>query len=76
MHNRNAGAVLVINGDRLVGIFTGRDAVRVLEHGQYPATTQRTQVMTEHPECLPPRHPAIHSLRLMRDGGFRMCCRS
>jgi CBS domain-containing protein len=71
MHNRKVGAVLVTNGDRLVGIFTGRDAVRVLAHGQHHATTQLAHVMTENPDCLPPRHTAIHALRLMRDGGFR-----
>jgi CBS domain-containing protein len=27
--------------------------------------------MTKDPEHLPPRHTAIHALRLMRDGGFR-----
>jgi CBS domain-containing protein len=72
MHNRNVVPCWSSTA-RLVGIFTGRDTVRVLAHGQHPATTRLTQVMTENPECLPPRHPAIHSPRLMRDGGFRMC---
>jgi CBS domain-containing protein len=72
MHSRKVGAVLVTEGNgRLVGIFTGRDAVRVLAEGQHPAATPLRHVMTANPDCLPPRHTAIHALRLMRDGGFR-----
>jgi CBS domain-containing protein len=71
MHARKVGAVLVVGpkGD-LVGIFTGRDAVRVLGRGQDPATALR-RVMTRRPETLPPGCTAIEALRLMRDGGFR-----
>jgi CBS domain-containing protein len=72
MHERRIGAVLVTDGNnQLVGIFTGRDAVRVLAEGKQPHKTPLQQVMTGNPECLPPRHTAIHALRLMRDGGFR-----
>jgi CBS domain-containing protein len=72
MHDRKIGAVLVTNPkNELLGIFTGRDAVRVLAEGQSAADTALHQVMTENPDCLPPRHTAIHALRLMRDGGFR-----
>jgi CBS domain-containing protein len=71
MHDDKVGAVLVTKGrNELLGIFTGRDAVRVLAEGMSGATSLR-QVMTKDPHCLPPRHTAIHALRLMRDGGFR-----
>ncbi len=72
MHARKVGAVLVTKGkDELIGIFTGRDAVRVLAQGKDAKATTLHQVMTKGPACLPPRHTAIHALRLMRDGGFR-----
>lgn len=72
MHTRRIGAVLVTNmRGELVGIFTGRDAVRVLAEGRHPARVQLKHVMTKDPDCLPPRHTAIDALRLMRDGGFR-----
>ena len=72
MHQRRIGAVLVTsNKGELVGIFTGRDAVRVLAEGKSASSTHLRNVMTEKPDCLPPRHTAIHALRLMRDGGFR-----
>ena len=72
MHERRVGAVLITGSKgELIGIFTGRDAVRVLAEGQPPAATPLRHAMTENPDCLPPRHTAIHALRLMRDGGFR-----
>lgn len=72
MHNRKIGAVLVTNPKgELVGIFTGRDAVRVLAEGKNAQTTHLRQVMTKEVHNLPPRHTAIDALRLMRDGGFR-----
>jgi len=72
MHARKVNAVLVTNPKgELVGIFTGRDAVRLLADGKNPSSTHLQQVMTQGPYCLPPRHKAIDALRLMRDGGFR-----
>ena len=72
MHRRKVGAVLVTDGQkRLLGIFTGRDAVRVLAEGQDPSTVRLREVMTKNPACLPPGCTAIDALRLMRDGGFR-----
>jgi CBS domain-containing protein len=72
MHARKIGAVLITSGKgELVGIFTGRDAVRVLAEGKDAKTTHLRQVMTKDPHHLPPRHTAIDALRLMRDGGFR-----
>src|SRR5215469_8614983 len=71
MHDQKVGAVLVTKGKgELLGIFTGRDAVRVLAEGKDGNMPLR-QAMSKDPHCLPPRHTAIHALRLMRDGGFR-----
>jgi CBS domain-containing protein len=72
MHARRIGAVLITNPKgELAGIFTGRDAVRVLAEGKNARTTHLHQVMTTEVHNLPPRHTAIDALRLMRDGGFR-----
>src|SRR3954447_3786504 len=72
MHGRRIGAVLVTGAKgELVGIFTGRDAVRVLAEGKDASETALHHVMTKNPDCLPPKHKAIDALRLMRDGGFR-----
>ena len=72
MYARKVGAALVTDDKgSLLGIFTGRDAVRVLSRGRDPSATLIKQVMTKSPETLPPRSHAIVALRLMRDGGFR-----
>ncbi len=72
MHARRVGAVLVTDAKgTLRGIFTGRDAVRVLAGARDPAATALRQVMTRDPVTLPPGRTAIEALRLMHDGGFR-----
>jgi CBS domain-containing protein len=72
MHERRIGAILVTNTEgELVGIFTGRDAVRCLAQATNPAETLLHEVMTRDPEVMPPHHTAIEALRLMHDGGFR-----
>jgi len=73
MRDRKVGAVLVTEGDRrLVGIFTGRDAVgRVLAAGKDAAATRLADVMTGNPDTVAPRLTAIEALRAMQDGGYR-----
>ena len=73
MRDRRVGSVVVAGpGDRLAGIFTGRDAVcRVLAPGKDPAATRLADVMTVNPATLSPEQSALDALRLMWDGGFR-----
>jgi CBS domain-containing protein len=73
MRERRVGAILVTEGDRrLVGIFTGRDAVhRVLAEGRSAARTELSAVMTRNPTTMPPGKTAIEALRLMEDGRYR-----
>jgi CBS domain-containing protein len=71
MRDQRIGAVLVTDPEgRLLGIFTGRDAVsRVLAEGRDPATTPLEEVMTPRPQTLGPDARAIEALRLMQDCG-------
>ena len=73
MRDRRVGAVLVTEGEnRLLGIFTGRDAVhRVLAEGKSAARTKLAEVMTREPDTMPPGKTAIEALRLMEDGRYR-----
>jgi len=73
MRDRRVGAVLVGEGDqRLLGIFTGRDAVhRVLAEGKSAARTKLALVMTRDPDTMPPGKSAIEALRLMEYGRYR-----
>ncbi|MGZ5926647.1 MAG: CBS domain-containing protein [Rhizomicrobium sp.] len=72
MRERKTGSVLVVDdAGRLVGIFTGRDAVRrVLAAGKNAATTLR-EVMTADPVTISSNKSSIEALRTMWDGGFR-----
>lgn len=72
MAAKNAGAVLVIEGDQLVGIFTERDVVfRVIAPGLEPKATLLREVMTADPKTLGPTHSYGHALVLMQENGFR-----
>jgi CBS domain-containing protein len=73
MRESRVGAVLVTEGgSRLVGIFTGRDAVhRVLAEGKSAANTTLAEVMTREPDTMPSGKTAIEALRLMEDGRYR-----
>ncbi len=68
----NVGAVLVVDGTRLTGIFTERDAVqRVLAADRDADSTRLADVMTAHPQTMHPDEPFVHALRAMHQGRFR-----
>jgi CBS domain-containing protein len=73
MHQRHVGAVLVVDAEaRLLGIFTGRDAVgRVLAGGLDPSTLTLADVMTRNPDCISAGRNAVEAMHRMQDGGFR-----
>ncbi len=72
MCERRAGSVLVVDDhQRLIGIFTGRDAVRTLAQGKGAARMTLGKAMTPNPVTVTPDHRAIDALRAMSDGGFR-----
>ena len=55
MHSENIGAMLVMEDDKLAGIFTERDALtKVLAAGVDPNSTKVSAVMTEDPFCIDP----------------------
>lgn len=72
MRAQRIGCILVTDpAGRLLGIFTGRDAVRLGAECCDMAATSLGQAMTRHPQTLPPGATAMEALRLMQDGGFR-----
>ncbi len=72
MAKKNVGAVMVVEGKLLVGIFTERDAVfRVVAEGRDVATTTIGEVMSPDPICVPPDEIFGRALLLMHDNGFR-----
>ncbi len=72
MAARNVGAVMVVEGERLIGIFTERDAVfRVMARGLDPTKTRLGEVMTKDPKTVDPAKSFGHALLIMHDNGFR-----
>ena len=72
MKQQGKGALLVVEGTRLSGIFTERDALfRVIAAGRDPATTKLADVMTPQPQTMHPDEPFVKALRVMHKRGFR-----
>lgn len=72
MATKNTGAVLVVDDDLLVGIFTERDVVfRVIAPGLDPKETPLKEVMTSNPKTLDPTQSYGHALVIMQENGFR-----
>jgi CBS domain-containing protein len=72
MKEHGKGALLVVDGSRLVGIFTERDALfRVIAAGRDPGSTRVADVMTPQPQTIHPDEPFTRALRIMHQAGFR-----
>lgn len=72
MAERNIGAVAVIRGDELVGIFSERDLMkRVVATGRDLAQTQVEDVMTADPLVVSPQERITDCMRMMKEHSFR-----
>jgi CBS domain-containing protein len=72
MKEKQQGSVIIVDGDRLAGIFTERDALfRVVSEGRDANTTRLSEVMTRDPKTIHPDKPFPDALQIMREGGFR-----
>lgn len=72
MAQRRIGAVLVVQGGSMVGIFTERDGLfRVLAQGLDPAATTLAEVMTRNVMTIAPDRPLLQALHIMHENGFR-----
>jgi len=71
MRERHVGSVLVVDEkEHLIGIFTGRDAVKLLARGE-SSKLALSKAMTPNPLTIDPDQKAVDALRIMNDGGFR-----
>jgi CBS domain-containing protein len=72
MAAKNVGAIMVVEDDRLVGIFTERDVVfRVVARGLDAHATRLADVMTRAPHTVDPDKPFGYALLVMQEKGFR-----
>jgi CBS domain-containing protein len=72
MAGRQVGAILVVEDERLLGIFTERDAVfRVVACGLEPDATPLADVMTAAPHTVSPRQSFGYAMLIMHQHGIR-----
>lgn len=72
MQERRVGAIMVVEGEQLVGMFTERDALfRVVAKERDGQTTPLAEVMTRDPRTIHPDKPFAQALEMMHEGGFR-----
>ena len=72
MKQHKVGAILVVDDDRLVGIFTERDGLyRVVAEQRDARKTLLADVMTANPQSIHPDEPFHRALHMMHAGGFR-----
>lgn len=72
MAENKVGAMLIMEGGRLVGIFTERDLLnRVVAKRLDPDTTTLADVMSRDPRTITADKPLAHALVMMDEGGYR-----
>jgi CBS domain-containing protein len=72
MSAKKIGALIVMDGEKLVGIFTERDALnKVLAAGLEPARTKVSVVMTKDPYSIPPTTTVGEAMELVTKRRFR-----
>jgi len=72
MAQARVGAIMVVEDERLTGLFTERDALnRVLAAGLDQTRTILGDVMTTALQTIEAEQPLGHAMHLMFEGGFR-----
>ena len=71
MRERAVGACLVVEGERLAGIFTERDLLRLVGAGEDPRSWPVSRGMTPDPAVCPPEADVLWAGDTMRRMGVR-----
>jgi CBS domain-containing protein len=72
MREKRIAAVLVMEGEKLVGIITERDmTARVIAAGLNPETATCAEIMTTNPDTLSPDDTAHDAITMMRKRNYR-----
>lgn len=71
MAQQRIGSTLVMEGDRLIGIFTERDTVRAISQSHDAVRHEISSWMTRDPLTVGPELDADEALKMMLDRGFR-----
>ena len=70
MAERAVGAVVVLDGERIVAILTERDVMKAVAAGK-DGGAPVSEWMTRHPDTIEPTDTTDHAASLMIHGGFR-----
>lgn len=72
MTSEKLGALVIMDGERLIGIFTERDAMnKVLAAGRDPLKTKVSEVMTKNPYSIPPTTTVGEAMTIVTNRRFR-----
>ncbi|MCX7619531.1 MAG: CBS domain-containing protein [Acidimicrobiales bacterium] len=71
MRDAGVGSVVVVDGDRPIGIFTERDLIRFAASGGDPTATKVSEWMTEHPDTCEPSEPVVKAFERLSQRGYR-----
>jgi citrate synthase len=71
MREQSVGSVVVVDGERAVGILTERDLVRLASAGADPAVDAVSAWMTPDPDCVAPDLDATVAFSSLAEHGYR-----
>jgi len=71
MAQNRVGSVLVMDGEKLLGIFTERDTVRAISQSHDAPRHEIDSWMTQNPRTVEPDVDVEDALQTMLDNGFR-----
>ena len=71
MDDLRVGSVVVVDGERALGILTERDMVRFSASGADPAVTKVSEWMTEDPDTVAPDAEALEAFASLAEHGYR-----
>jgi len=71
MAQNRIGSALIMEGGKLVGIFTERDTVRAISQSYDAPTHEISSWMTRDPKTIDPNVEVDDAMKTMLDSGFR-----
>jgi CBS domain-containing protein len=72
MTSKRVGIILVVEDEKLAGVFSERDVLRKVAGQDIDIdTVPVSDLMTRNPECLRPENPLVYALHQMSMGGYR-----
>jgi citrate synthase len=71
MEEHAMGSLVVVDGDRIIGILTERDLVRFTATGGDPRTAKAGEWMTPDPQTADPAESCVKAFQRLAEHGFR-----